>query len=52
MAAAGINAVRLYTVPQRWLLDLAHEHGLMVMVGSRGRNTWPSWTTAGHRSDP
>jgi GT2 family glycosyltransferase len=33
MASAGINAVRLYTVPQRWLLDLAHEHGLMVMVG-------------------
>jgi GT2 family glycosyltransferase len=33
MASAGANAVRLYTVPPRWLLDLAHEHGLMVMVG-------------------
>jgi len=33
MAANGINAVRTYTVPPRWLLDLAHEHGLYVMVG-------------------
>lgn len=33
MAAAGLNAVRLYTVPPRWLLDLALEHGLTAMVG-------------------
>ncbi len=33
MAAHGINSVRTYTVPPRWLLDLAHEHGLWVMVG-------------------
>ena len=29
MAANGINAVRTYTVPPRWLLDLAAEHGLL-----------------------
>ena len=33
MAAAGLNAVRTYTVPPRWLLDLAQRHGLYVMVG-------------------
>ena len=33
MAANGVNAVRTYTVPPRWLLDLAGEHGLWVMVG-------------------
>src|SRR5581483_5174464 len=33
MAARGINAVRLYGAPERWLLDLAHEHGLVVMAG-------------------
>jgi GT2 family glycosyltransferase len=33
MAEAGINAVRLYEPPARWLLDLAQEHGLLVMVG-------------------
>lgn len=33
MAAAGLNAVRLYTVPPRWLLDFAQRHGLYVMVG-------------------
>lgn len=33
MAAAGANAVRVYTVPPRWLLDLAERHGLRVMVG-------------------
>jgi len=33
MAAHGINTVRCYTVPPRWLLDLAQEHGLWVMVG-------------------
>jgi GT2 family glycosyltransferase len=33
MGASGINAIRVYDVPPRWLLDLAHEHGLLVMVG-------------------
>jgi len=33
MAANGINAVRTYTVPPRWLLDTAQRHGLKVMVG-------------------
>ncbi len=33
MAANGVNAVRTYTVPPRWLLDLASEHRLYVMVG-------------------
>jgi GT2 family glycosyltransferase len=33
MAAAGIDAVRVYTVPPRWLLDLAFKHGLRVMIG-------------------
>ncbi len=33
MAANGLNAVRTYTLPPRWLLDTALEHGLWVMVG-------------------
>ena len=33
MSAQGINAVRVYTVPPRWLLDLALRQGLRVMVG-------------------
>ena len=33
MAANGINTVRLYTVPPRWLLDKAQIHGLRVMIG-------------------
>lgn len=33
MAANGLNAVRTYTVPPRWLLDAAYRHGLYVMVG-------------------
>jgi GT2 family glycosyltransferase len=33
MAASGINAVRTYTVPPRWLLDLALQDGLRIMVG-------------------
>ena len=33
MAQSGINTVRTYTSPPRWLLDIAHEHGLFVMVG-------------------
>jgi len=33
MAANGVNTVRVYTVPPRWLLDTAQKHGLRVMVG-------------------
>lgn len=33
MAAAGINAVRTYTVPPVWLLDIAQTYNLHVMVG-------------------
>jgi GT2 family glycosyltransferase len=33
MSAHGINAVRVYTVPPRWLLDLALDQGLRVMIG-------------------
>ncbi len=33
MAEHGINAVRLYTVPPRWLLDAAQKHGLGILVG-------------------
>src|SRR5262249_46223401 len=33
MAASNINAIRTDTVPPVWLLDLAHQHGLRVMVG-------------------
>ncbi|HEY0515736.1 MAG TPA: glycosyltransferase, partial [Solirubrobacteraceae bacterium] len=33
MAAHGINAVRVYSAPERWLLDLAAAQGLYVMAG-------------------
>jgi hypothetical protein len=33
MAENGLNSVRVYTVPPRWLLDAAERHGLRVMVG-------------------
>lgn len=33
MAQHGINSVRVYTPPPRWLLDLAQRHGLRVMIG-------------------
>jgi GT2 family glycosyltransferase len=33
MARHGINSVRVYTVPHRWLLDAAARHDLWVMVG-------------------
>src|SRR5207244_1479261 len=33
MVAHGINAVRTYTTPPRWLLDLAQQHGLWVLAG-------------------
>jgi GT2 family glycosyltransferase len=33
MAGAGINSVRTYAPPPAWLLDLALEHGIRVLVG-------------------
>ena len=33
MRANGINAVRTYTAPPRWLLDVAQEQGLRVLAG-------------------
>lgn len=33
MVAVGINSIRVYTVPPEWLLELALECGLYVMVG-------------------
>lgn len=33
MAENNINAVRTYTVPPRWLLDVAQRCGLRVMIG-------------------
>ena len=33
MAANGINTIRLYTAPPRWLLDAAQGEGLWVTVG-------------------
>ena len=33
MAANGINTVRTYTAPPRWLLDIAWQQGIYVMAG-------------------
>ena len=33
MAANGVNTLRTYTLPPRWLLDAAGRHGLRVLVG-------------------
>ena len=33
MSELGANTLRTFTVPPRWLLDLAAEHGLRVIVG-------------------
>ena len=33
MAFHGFNSIRTYTVPPIWLLDLAQQHGLSVLVG-------------------
>jgi len=33
MKRQGVNAVRTYTLPPRWLLDQASRHGLRVLVG-------------------
>ncbi len=36
MSANGVNAVRTYTAPPRWLLDLAEQNDLRVLVGLQG----------------
>jgi O-antigen biosynthesis protein len=41
MAEAGINTVRVFTVPPIWLLDAAHEAGLKVLAGL----PWPQHVT-------
>ena len=41
IAAAGFNAIRVYTLPPRWLLDVAMVNGLRVMVGV----WWEQYTT-------
>src|SRR5438128_3116877 len=33
MTANEVNAIRTYTVPPRWLLDIAHRQGLRLMIG-------------------
>jgi len=33
MASIGVNTVRTYTVPPIWLLDIAWQHELRVMIG-------------------
>jgi GT2 family glycosyltransferase len=33
MATTGVNTLRTYTVPPRWLLDAARRHDLRVLVG-------------------
>jgi len=33
IAAAGFNAIRVYTLPPRWLMDVAMANDLRVMVG-------------------
>jgi len=32
MAALGANCLRTFTVPPRWLLDRAAEHGIRVLI--------------------
>ena len=47
MAEAGFNAVRIpHTMPPRHLLDIAHRHGLWVMVGLSAEQY------AGYLADP
>lgn len=33
ISANGFNSIRTYTVPPRWLLDVAQQQGLYVMIG-------------------
>ena len=43
MARHGINAIRTYTPPPRWLLDAAHEHGVWVLAGLCGERQVGYW---------
>lgn len=38
MGSAGVNTVRVFTVPPVWLLDLAEAAGLKFLSASRGRS--------------
>jgi GT2 family glycosyltransferase len=49
MAAAGLNAIRVYTLPPRDVLDLADEHGLFVIVGLHYRD-WREEAEPGRRA--
>ena len=50
MAEAGINTVRVYTVPEPSLLDAALRHGLRVMIGVPGRSTSRFWVSRDSRA--
>ena len=39
MAEHGFNAVRTYTAPPRWLLDMAQAHGLKLLIGLGGERS-------------
>src|SRR5207247_895566 len=39
MASHGFNAVRTYTAPPRWLLDIAQRHGLRLLIGLGGERS-------------
>ena len=39
IASHGFNAVRTYTAPPRWLLDLAQKHGLRFLIGLGGERS-------------
>ena len=36
MSANGVNAVRTYTAPPHWLLEIAHKCNLRVLIGLQG----------------
>src|SRR5437879_11485228 len=36
MSANGVNAVRTYTAPPHWLLEIAHKCNLRILVGLQG----------------
>jgi len=44
MRSAGVNTVRVFTVPPIWLLDAAEEAGLKVLIGLPWRSTSRSST--------
>ncbi len=45
MVASGVNTLRTYTAPPRWLLELAQQAGLWVLVGL----PWEQHVTLGSR---